>query len=240
MLKDIEEAAERWAEITCPIFGESSKRFVSAEGFGTGFLTSIKTEMYFFTAYHVLEDFKRYSVRIANIGGKAFDLDSLEFQGDKKLDIGFARVDAQQLRHLGLSSVKHCPLARDWSEWCPLEVFVAMGYPATRNELKLKFNSTDRHCLNIFASKTTTQAPKSALAKYLGIAYDPKKVTLSDGTFLKPPELKGISGGPCFQLMRRYVKESVAYSFRLRSVISELHPTQKIITTSPIEALIGT
>ncbi len=238
-MKEIEAMAGRWAEIACPIFGDSSKKYVSAQGFGTGFVASVGDDIYFFTAFHVVDDFRKYKHRVANVGGKSLDLDSLTFHGDKATDIAFAKMEKNDLLELGLLKIKHCDLARDWSRWAELGTFVAIGYPASRNELKLQFGSTNRNCLNIFAKQSNKALKKSDLPSYIGLQYDPKTTLDSDGAHLQPPELKGMSGGPCFELVATPSGDSVKLSLRLCGVVSEFHAREKVIAVTPIETVLG-
>lgn len=238
MLSDIEKMAGKWAEIACPIFGDSNKRYVSAQSFGTGFVASVGEDLYFFTAFHVVNDFGRYAHCVANVGGKSLDISSLCFHGDKASDIAFAKIEREILLDLSLPSVKYCPLSRNWAGWTELDTFVAIGYPASRNELKLCFGSTDRNCLNIFAHKSQKTIPKSSLPTHFGLQYDPKRVVGSDGKSLRPPELKGMSGGPCFEIMSSGSDDLVRFSLKLRGLISEFHAKEKVIAVTPIETVI--
>ena len=235
LLKDLELKAEAWADVVAPIFGDSNKRFVAAEGFGTGFLTLVENRIYFVTADHVVAEFGNYGACVANISGKSFDIGLLSFCRDGHRDFSSAKVPDEELAKLDLNTIKYCDLDRDWSGWRQTGVYVVMGYPASKNELKPKFGRADRNGLNIFCVASSA-TPRTMLPDYLALAYDPKRLRTSQGDTFNSPKLNGISGGPCFEIMSSQSELEVIYSFKMVGLVSEFHPGETAILVVPVTA----
>lgn len=237
--KALESLGERWADIVCPIFVDSSKKLVTAQGIGTCFVASNRDALYLITAHHVIRDSRKHSVRVTNLRGIAYDTSHLDFSGDEKNDIVYAQLDKGELSQLGVASLKHYSLSSVWEGWRRTTTYFLLGYPASKNELKLTFGKTDRHCLNLFATSAQRRRCKTAVEDPIFLSYSPKRVTDRLGTNIRPPNLFGMSGGPCFQVMAKETELGVTFAPRLVGVIVEWYPENHTIIASPIEHVYG-
>lgn len=91
-------------------------KFISPQGFGTGFFTMFADRLYFVTADHVVEDFGNYKGRVAKIAGKALNMDALAFEPDIHRDFSHARISDEDLAKVGLAYVLHLDLKRKLKE----------------------------------------------------------------------------------------------------------------------------
>ncbi|WP_152980771.1 hypothetical protein [Stenotrophomonas ginsengisoli] len=230
-----ESVGERWVDTVCPVFVDSNKSFVTAAGLGTSFIASVRDDLFLITAHHVIEDSKKYSVRVINLQGKAYDTGGLEFFGDSKNDIVYSPLQKAELNKLGLLGVKHYPLARGWHGWMPTETFSLLGYPGTKNELKLRFGKTDRHCFNLLATTLKNGQCDTEVEDPILLGYSPKKAVDIKGTKINPPDLFGMSGGPCFQIMVKETDQGLSIAPRLVGVSVEWHQDRNIVVVSPIK-----
>ncbi|WFC42279.1 serine protease [Pseudoxanthomonas sp. SE1] len=230
----VESAAIEWAGTLAPFFGNSIRSFVDAEGFGTGFVAKHQGEFFLITADHVVDDIDRYEACVANVLGRSLDVKALRFKRDASRDIAFARLTEDYLARSEIDSVRYFDLGRSWTAWQGTGIYVVSGYPASQNQLKLKFGKTDRHGLNIFCSASSAK-PKSALTSYLAFSYDRKKLKNAQGCSFNSPKLNGISGGPCMELM---VDTRRTLSFRLVGLVSEFHAKEAVILVSPLVGLV--
>jgi hypothetical protein len=238
LLCDLEKSAENWAEAVVPIFRESPKRYVSAAGFGSGVICSVGNDTYFATCDHVVKEFERAEVVQANIGGRAFAVSKLRHKRDAVSDVAIASISDRDLAESGVEKVKRVPLDRDWLGWEGTGNFVAMGYPGAQNELKLKFNSTVRNCFAIFAKATSRKSSLTQLDRYFALEYSPRSVRRGDGRHFNPPDLDGMSGGPCFEIMKRWAMDRMSYSFRLAGLVCEFRRREPLILVSDVSTVL--
>ncbi|UHQ19021.1 serine protease [Lysobacter sp. KIS68-7] len=229
-LREIEAKAEVLADVVAPIFGDSPKTYVHAAGFGSGFIASRGTTFFFITADHVVDDFSKFKVAVANIAGRSFDLSLLRFSRNESRDCAVATLPHQLLAP---TDFKHYELDWDWSNWTSTGVFVAIGYPSTRNELKPGFGKADRNEVRVFATPSNERPRKTKLIDYFALSYDPENIKRSDGSPVELPDLHGMSGGPCLEIMRSPTAE---YSFKFAGVVSEFHPAEKALLIAIVDA----
>lgn len=235
----VERGTDQWAAAAVPIFSKSQKRFVDAAGLGSGVVCSLGEELFFVTCEHVQRDFAEYEIVQANIGGRAFKVGSLFYKTDPLTDVAIARVSREALASVGIAAVTTVPLDQDWSEWKATGNFVAMGYPGTQNELKLAFNSTKLRAFAVFAKGTSARSRETKLAQYFALGYTRKSIRRSDGTYYGPPELAGMSGGPCFEIMKRASAEGHAYSFRFAGLVCEFRRQEPWLLIVDVAALLA-
>ena len=89
-------------------------------------------------------------------------------------------------------------------EWRRTGIPVAVGYPASKNDLDQRYNKVDRYCHSISLSKSATAKPSTRIPNPLALAYDHKAVFDSNAKKMGPQvALQGMSGGPCLELIRK-------------------------------------
>jgi hypothetical protein len=172
---------ERWSSATCPVYVESDKRNVTANGVGTMFVGSSNGRLFLVTAHHVLDDTKSKPFRIANVQGVVVDTARMVFHQDTVADVALIELNATTVPMLTGRTLKHVPLVEEVAEWTPTGIFSLVGYPASRNVLKARFGSTNRHVYNLIATKVLAPSKCSTIPGALALEYSPREATTGNG-----------------------------------------------------------
>ena len=162
----------------------------------------------------------------------------MTFRKSEEFDIAFCDLSEQWLQKNEISKIKSAQAQRELEGWERTGIYLAVGYPSTKNVLSFKYRNLNRKCLSISLSKAKDLKVSTSIKEPLIFLYDQKQVFDSTGTKLGPqPKLQGMSGGPCFELLRRN-GEDLTFSLDAVGVLVEWHKTKRAIVASPITAIL--
>lgn len=233
----IDRMMPSWGEIVVPIFVASQKSLGAAEGIGSGFLITFKGAHFLVTALHVLHHAKESDL-IANICEKSVFLAGMTFHKSEEFDIAFCELSEQWLQRNEIPKIKSAQAQRELEGWQKTGIYIAVGYPSTKNILNPKRGNLNRNCLSISLSKAKNLTVSTAIKEPLIFSYDHKQVFDSIGNKLGPqPKLQGMSGGPCFELIIKN-GEDLTFSLDAVGILVEWHKIARAIVASPITAIL--
>ena len=239
MVRACELVGERWASAVCPVYVNPEKRSVTAQGLGTMFVGAIDGKLYLVTADHVIAASQSYEFRVLHLQGRAVDTVHMNFQGSQSCDIAVHEMNAFTSPTLVGGLYKHIPIAEDLSGWTETGIFSLLGYPSTKNVLKARFGSTNRHAFNIIATRISNPSRRTQIENAFALEYSPRNATDGAGAKINPPDLHGMSGGPCIELMLKQNPDGWSLRAKLKGVITEYHPQDRQIIVSPISNAIS-
>lgn len=236
MLEVIEQAIAAWSDIVVPIFVESEKTDRAANGLGSAYLCAEGNRMFLVTALHVVTDANKSKLQVANINGKGVDLGGLPFHVLESHDVAVAELREEWIQSQGITSIKAAPIGRDLSNWRRTGIYVAIGYPGTKNRLDMRYKKVDRHCYSISLTPLDRGAINTPIQDALFFSYDHKNVINNAGVKLgQQPDLYGMSGGPCLELLLSSAS-APSYSFCPVGVLTEWHEKERAIVAAPLSA----
>lgn len=232
----VDRLVEKWASVVAPIFVNSVKSALAADGLGSSFLVTTGQNLYLVTALHVVQDANRFRHQIANIGGKAVDLGGLPFRISTAHDVAVVHLTDQWLVQVGLDEVKleALPVKVD-GEWEATGIFVLLGYPASKNRLDGRFDQLTRRMLSITTESAKGTPIATPVQGPIFFSYDHTKIINSELAKLGPqPALQGMSGGPALHLLARQNPDGeYNFTFSCEGVLCEWHKSQKIVVAAP-------
>jgi len=230
----VDQATNEWSECVVPIFVESKKSNEAANEIGSAYLCGYGQNILLVTALHVVTAANKHNFQVANICGKAVDIGGLPFHALQDHDIAIASLEEDWLLERGVKKIKATPVGRDLTEWQRTGIFVAIGYPGTKNKLDMRYEKVDRNCLGISVVRLKECKVKTPVKDAMFLSYDHDNVINSSGVKLgAQPDLYGMSGGPCLELLRRNGQEPM-FSFDPVGVLSEWHKDDRVIVAAPL------
>lgn len=232
----VDDAVAKWADIVVPIFVDSEKSDKAANGLGSAYLCSHGEHFFLVTALHVITDANKSNLQVANINGKGVDIGGLRFHVLETHDLAVAELEPEWFHEKGVTKIKAARLRNDLSGWQRTGIFVAIGYPETKNRLDMRYEKLDRYCLSITVSIQKHSTVSTSIQDAIHLSYDPKTVINSYGEKLGPqPDLYGMSGGPCLELLRS-TDTKPTYSLDPIGVLTEWHKKDRTIIAAPLSA----
>lgn len=225
---------ERWASAVCPVYVNPEKRSVTAQGIGTMFVGAIDRKLYLITADHVIAASQSYKFRVLHLQGRALDTAHMDFRGSRSCDIAVQEMNASTSPSLIGGVYKHIPVSEDCPGWVPTGIFSLLGYPSTQNVLKARFGSTNRRVFNVIATRTAQPSKRTQIENAFALEYSPRSATDGSGAKTNPPDLHGMSGGPCIEIMSKQTSDGLSLRAKLKGVITEFHAQDRQIIVSPI------
>jgi len=225
--------AQDWARCVCPVYVDSDRRFVTAQGIGTMFPCAAVDTLYLMTASHVIRDSMNCDVRIVSMQGHGITIANMLFQCVDLPDIAVAEFSADEAAKRGMIWTDVIPLDADWSGWVGTGIFYLLGFPASKNELKGQFGRVRQECL-VYQSNPVPATRRTQIPDALALFYAPKKATDPHGKRVTPPDMHGMSGGPCLEIMMRKRADGLELKARLHGIIVEYFPQDQQIIVSPL------
>lgn len=236
MFEVIEQAIAAWSDIVVPIFVDSEKTNQAANGLGSAYLCAEGDRKFLVTALHVVTDANKSKLQVANINGKGVDLGGLPFHVMESHDVAVAELREEWIQSKGITSIKAAPVGRNLFGWRRTGIYVAIGYPGTKNRLDMRYGKVDRYCHSISLKALNPCSINTPIQDALCFSYDHKKVINSAGEQLGPqPDLYGMSGGPCLELLSSEGPHPT-YSFDPVGVLTEWHQKERAIVAAPLSA----
>jgi hypothetical protein len=234
MMQLVDQAVARWIDIVVPLFVGSVKSKEIAIGIGSAFILNVDKYKFLVTALHVLNIGIKSNLLIANIGGKAVYLEGLQFNFNKELDIAAALITDEWLSRNDLKSIKAASILKSDLGWKRTGLYVAMGYPSSRNELDARYRRLDRYCHSITLGQLKEGGPPTKIPSALLLHYDHKCIVDSHEVQLGTQVgLQGMSGGPCLELLQNVDQNTEQeLTFDAIGVLSEWHSTSRAIVAS--------
>lgn len=240
LMKIVDEIVDKWVSIVIPIFVESKKKPITAKAadvLGSAYLCSNGETFFLVTALHVVKDANEFQVQVTNINGTAIDIGGLKFQAHDKHDIAVTELKPEWFDKKEVEKVKAAPVGRDLSKWERTGIFIAMGYPATKNELDVRYGKVDRYCHSISLGLLKNCKIKTEVEDAIFLSYDHKNIIHSSGKKQSSqPDLYGMSGGPCLELLSRYEDFETKFSLEPVGVLVEWHKKSRVIVVAPLFA----
>ena len=190
---------------------------IQYESVGSGFIALHQDSIFLVTAYHVITSINERPSTVALIANKAIDISNLAFIGNEDSDIAVAHLDVQWATRSGLIDAAHrsvpsIPLSPTLDKYGSLRTYFFMGYPASKNEFRKNGKDSSHH----LQAYSLTQIIRSS-DREIALTFDIENMTNTEGEPSNPPHLKGISGGPIFEVFQ-HLSPDVGPMFRVKLI----------------------
>jgi len=185
------------------------------------------------TAWHVVEQALQHKLQVVNFAGKGVALGGLEVVKSREQDVAAILLPEQWLQENDLHKFKGVELGKPGDEWLRTGVYVAIGYPASKNNLNKEYGKVDRYCHSI-SMPPSSKMPKTTIPNPLVLEYDHTEVIDSNVQKMGPQvSLHGMSGGPCMEVVNRRMEDgSLRYSMAPVGVLTEWHKKERLVVAS--------
>lgn len=235
ILKTIDALVGSYSSTVVPIF-VNARSPTAVVSVGSGFILGINGQVVLVTALHVLQRIIGSRVHVANICGEAVDFGGLPCRKSSAQDIAVIPLPDAWRQANALESINALTFDASAEGWEKTELYVAMGYPSTRNKLDHRYGKYDRYCHSISLARSAQIPLKTQIPNPLVLDYDYK--TAFDSNVKKmgmQPDLHGMSGGPCLQILRKMSADGIVhYKLSPIGVLTEWHQQDNAIIASQL------
>lgn len=235
----------KWKECTTPIFVENRSPVGLPTGdaqlLGTGFFVTCRQMAFLVTAAHVLKGLDPKRLLGTNVKGKGILLSGLPFVFCHENDLAIAPLAQDWLAETGLPSLNSIDLDAIWGGYEPLELWITVGYPGSKNGI---FPKLRKHAINSHGTSFTEiiQKPtaRAHISNPLGFRFDKKKAVDSSNRRANPPCFSGTSGSPILEVIGRIdTAGNVSLRCTLKGVLLGWHKIEKEVIAGRSEGLMA-
>ncbi|MCC9008021.1 hypothetical protein [Pseudomonas putida] len=205
-LEHVDDVIKKWGECTAPLFIEqvskSGKVTGAADLIGSSFFAVRGGHYFLVSAAHVFDDQDPKRQFGVNVNGKGALLNGIPIVRCKIDDIAVALLPGAWFLNAKIERLKAIPLDDSSTNYSSIGLWVAIGYPASKNGLNPRLNQTQivTHGTS-FTSRIEQPAARSHIANPVGFRFDKKRVINTKMQSANPPCFSGTSGGPVFEVL---------------------------------------
>ncbi|WP_065260084.1 serine protease family protein [Pseudomonas bananamidigenes] len=205
-LEYVDEVIKKWGQCTAPLFIEqvskSGKITGAADLIGSSFFAARRGHYFLVSAAHVFDDQNPLRKFGVNVNGKGALLNGIPIVRCKIDDIAVALLPEAWFSYAKIERLKAVPLDDSVTHYSPIGIWVAIGYPASKNGLNPRLNKTQivTHGTS-FTDRIERPSAKSHISNPVGFRFDKKRVINTKMEPANPPCFSGTSGGPVFEVL---------------------------------------
>lgn len=236
LLEIINDIASHWESIVIPIFGKS-KHPSGATTIGSGFIATINNHFLLITAAHVAKTIQESNIITINIKGCAVNLTGLPIIKNALQDIALIPLSPKWMEQNKLKTIKSVAINAPNTDWKRTGIYIAMGYPSSRNMLDSRYKKFNRYCHSISLAEINSCDLNTSIQNPLLLQYDHENIFNNKGEKLGAQiDLHGMSGGPCMEILKwKNLDGTIKYTLDPTAVLAEWHKNKKIIIASKIK-----
>ncbi len=241
-LRIVDSVIVRGGEVTSPIYiqrvSPAGKRLDEAFLLGTGFFVRHRGQVFFLTAAHVFDGADLTLPVSGSYKGKAFLFNGLPFSICRDNDIALAVLPQEHLEKYAIEVSDAVVFGPPPEGFLPLEHWVTMGYPVTRNGLNPKLA---KMAINLngtsFSERIEIPQAKAHIANPIGFRFDKKTAIDTQLKRQNPPKFSGTSGSPVFQIYGCYRAGVLAVAIGFEGVLLGWHLKEREVIAARAEAV---
>lgn len=232
-LEHVDDVIKKWGQCTAPLFieqvSESGKITGAADLIGSSFFAVRRGNYFLVSAAHVFDGQDPKRQFGVNINGKGALLNGIPIVRCMVDDIAVALLPEAWFINAKIERLKAVPLDDLVTHYSPIGLWVAVGYPASKNGLNPRLNQTQivTHGTS-FTDRIEKPTAKSHIANPVGFRFDKKRVINTKMKSANPPCFSGTSGGPVFEVIADVDFDgSFRWKCRLEGVFLGWHNREK-------------
>lgn len=232
-LEHVDDVIKKWGQCAAPLFIEqvskSGKITGAADLIGSSFFAVRRGHYFLVSAAHVFEGQDPKRQFGLNTNGQGAVLNGMPIIRSIVDDIAVALLPQTWFIKAKIERVKFVPLDDLVTHYAPIGLWVAVGYPASKNGLNPRLNLTQivTHGTS-FTERIETPAAKSHIANAVAFRFDKKRAMDTNMKRANPPCFSGTSGGPIFEVLADVESDGTfRWKCRLEGVFLGWHNREK-------------